>query len=595
MQVEYVPLKDLISDGNVRRTIVPAEADDELLASIREHGLLDNLVIYRRAEDDAPVVIAGNRRLNALRSLSEYTPDSLISCNQIETIDGREGIIDEIGLAENIVRVPLHPADQVEAFARLVDSGSTIGEIAARFGVAERTVLQRLRLGKLHPDLLALYRKGSLQMGELQAFTFTEDQKRQKKVLKALQKENRLSEWCIRDALQDTSVEGTAPVAQFVGRKAYEDAGGTIIDDLFPGSRGADTFFDNRTLLLELAMKKLQSTAARLVKDGWKWADCYPEVNPQAMWELKRVLPLDGEVYGSDRMAVAGCFVSLKHDGKPIVNMGYVKPEDMKEARPFMRRTAADAPSSSSAPETNAAKEAGIPKGAHEELRALRTAMVKGTLMFHSDLARDLLTFELATRLFNRFRDYGDEILAIEPTEVKPCPSFRVAQSDYVAGPGGVVLTEAIASFVNDQAWLDSATDRATRWDAFRDTDDSYRMNVLTLCVATMLVQRSSLDADPIYESVVGQIQPGFHMIRPDLESVWSKLPKATIQGIVTAAAGEDVWETISMGRKKAEIATAAHALFQDPEGSGLLTPERQEAVKGYVLPALAAPAEPAE
>ena len=39
----------------------------------------------------------------------------------------------ELSLAENVVRVVMHPADQVQAFAALADAG------AARFGVSERT------------------------------------------------------------------------------------------------------------------------------------------------------------------------------------------------------------------------------------------------------------------------------------------------------------------------------------------------------------------------------------------------------------------------------------------------------------------------
>ena len=47
---------------------------------------------------------------------------------------------EEVSLAENSVRAAMHPADQVEAFRRLADAGSTAAAIAARFGVSERTV-----------------------------------------------------------------------------------------------------------------------------------------------------------------------------------------------------------------------------------------------------------------------------------------------------------------------------------------------------------------------------------------------------------------------------------------------------------------------
>ena len=49
----------------------------------------------------------------------------------------RDADATEIGLAENVVRLAMHPADQFEAFRDLIDKGAGIADIAARFGVAE--------------------------------------------------------------------------------------------------------------------------------------------------------------------------------------------------------------------------------------------------------------------------------------------------------------------------------------------------------------------------------------------------------------------------------------------------------------------------
>ena len=48
----------------------------------------------------------------------------------------------------------MHPADQVQAFGALGEAGVSVADIAARFGVPERTVEQRLRLGNAAPELL---------------------------------------------------------------------------------------------------------------------------------------------------------------------------------------------------------------------------------------------------------------------------------------------------------------------------------------------------------------------------------------------------------------------------------------------------------
>jgi len=52
----------------------------------------------------------------------------------------------------------------VVAFAKLADAGQTVASIAARFGVSERTVEQRLSLGHVAPELLDAYRAGEIDL-----------------------------------------------------------------------------------------------------------------------------------------------------------------------------------------------------------------------------------------------------------------------------------------------------------------------------------------------------------------------------------------------------------------------------------------------
>ena len=68
----------------------------------------------------------------------------------------------ESSLAENVVRISMHPADQVVAFSRLAREGATAEQIAARFGVAERTVQKRVRLGGLPDEIINAYREGRI-------------------------------------------------------------------------------------------------------------------------------------------------------------------------------------------------------------------------------------------------------------------------------------------------------------------------------------------------------------------------------------------------------------------------------------------------
>ena len=97
-------------------------------------------------------MIAGGRRLEALRELQaegKLPGDHAVPCQ----VASDEHAL-EMSLAENTVRLAMHPADEFEAFARLIDGGESVEQIAERFGVTARHVEQRLRLGKAAPELL---------------------------------------------------------------------------------------------------------------------------------------------------------------------------------------------------------------------------------------------------------------------------------------------------------------------------------------------------------------------------------------------------------------------------------------------------------
>ena len=148
--IRCLPLHTLIpSPQNVRKTPAEGAAFEQLKASIAAHGLLENLLVQPAEQDgggaDCFEVVAGGRRLAALQALAEdgaLTPDHSVACHVLP----RASAAAELSLVENTVRAAMHPADQVEAFARIARDGGTVAEIAARFGVSERTVEQRLRL-----------------------------------------------------------------------------------------------------------------------------------------------------------------------------------------------------------------------------------------------------------------------------------------------------------------------------------------------------------------------------------------------------------------------------------------------------------------
>ncbi|MBN8910327.1 MAG: ParB N-terminal domain-containing protein, partial [Rhodospirillales bacterium] len=148
-------------DGNVRKTDITVGID-ELAQSIKAHGLLQSLVV-RKGKRGKFEIVAGQRRYLALKQLADngdLAKDCTIPC----AIANDELDVGEISLAENVVRAPMHPADQFEAFRTVIDGGATITDVAARFGINEGIVTKRLKLGRLSPVVLAAYRKGDIDL-----------------------------------------------------------------------------------------------------------------------------------------------------------------------------------------------------------------------------------------------------------------------------------------------------------------------------------------------------------------------------------------------------------------------------------------------
>ena len=183
MTIQYLPLSKLVpSPDNVRKTD-RLSGIEQLAASIEAHGLLQNLQA-KPASEGVFEVVAGSRRLAALKLLAKrkkIAPDFLVPCN---ALDGDNPA--EISLAENEIRQAMHPADQFDAFKALAGHGMGDEEIAARFGVTVQVVRQRLKLARVSPKLIALYRKDEMTLDCLMAFAISDDHKQQEKIWKDL-------------------------------------------------------------------------------------------------------------------------------------------------------------------------------------------------------------------------------------------------------------------------------------------------------------------------------------------------------------------------------------------------------------------------
>lgn len=128
-------------------------------------------------------VVAGGRRLAALQLLAKtkrIDGDALIDCVVFESAQAVS-----VSLAENEGQEPMHPADQCEAFARLIAQGRDVSQVAAQFGVTVALVERRLRLANVAPAIVKQFRDGKASLEQMMALAVTADNAAQLAVWKA--------------------------------------------------------------------------------------------------------------------------------------------------------------------------------------------------------------------------------------------------------------------------------------------------------------------------------------------------------------------------------------------------------------------------
>ena len=102
-----------------------------------------------------------------------------------------------------------------------------------------QVVKQRLRLAAASPVLLDVYAEDGMTLDQLMAFTVTDDHARQEQVWEAIKDAWSKEPYQIRRLLTEGSVRVSDKRALFVGTTAYEEAGGTILRDLFDRTAAA--------------------------------------------------------------------------------------------------------------------------------------------------------------------------------------------------------------------------------------------------------------------------------------------------------------------------------------------------------------------
>lgn len=158
-----IGVEQIVPNPRQHRTRFDADELSELAESIREHGVIQPLLVRRGATENQYVLIAGQRRWLAAGQAGLRTVPAIVR-------EASEQQMVEMALVENIQRADLTPLEAAEAYRQLSeDFGLSHEEIARRVGKSRASITNTLRLLKLPPAVQQALMEGKISEGHARA------------------------------------------------------------------------------------------------------------------------------------------------------------------------------------------------------------------------------------------------------------------------------------------------------------------------------------------------------------------------------------------------------------------------------------------
>lgn len=212
-KLKELKIKDVIRDENQPRREFSEEAIAALAASIKEHGVLQPIVVTR--EDGKYKIVAGERRWRASKLAGLETIPAII-----RTLDSQNRL--ELSIIENAQREDLNAIELATAYAKLKSQfNMTTEEIATKVGKSEASVIGTMRLLNLPDEAKKIMVKEKLSEGVMRPLV-ARDEATIKKVLPKIVSEG----WTARKVeryFQDTKPKSSAALIKKTNFHKEED------------------------------------------------------------------------------------------------------------------------------------------------------------------------------------------------------------------------------------------------------------------------------------------------------------------------------------------------------------------------------------
>ncbi len=166
---DQIAIMDISPDRDQPRTVFETEALQELSDSIRDHGVLQPILV-RPIADGGYRIVAGERRWRAAQLAGLTTIPAIV-----KTLSDTDAMV--IALIENLQREDLNPVEEALGYKRLMETCNLTQEQAAvHVGKSRPTVANALRLLALPKEVLDMVSDGKLTTGHAKAILSAPEQ-----------------------------------------------------------------------------------------------------------------------------------------------------------------------------------------------------------------------------------------------------------------------------------------------------------------------------------------------------------------------------------------------------------------------------------
>ncbi|MGR3435644.1 MAG: ParB/RepB/Spo0J family partition protein [Shimia sp.] len=165
----HLPIERVHPNPDQPRMHFGREQLDELAASIREHGIIQPLIVREAPDGDGYQIVAGERRWRAAQMAQLHEVPVVI-----RNFDDTEVL--QVAIIENIQRADLDPLEEARGFQQLMDRfGHTQEKLAEALGKSRSHIANMLRLLTLPDAVQEMLRDGKLTPGHARALITASD------------------------------------------------------------------------------------------------------------------------------------------------------------------------------------------------------------------------------------------------------------------------------------------------------------------------------------------------------------------------------------------------------------------------------------